>query len=126
MSDGPIVPPEPKTKPKNRHYEPMRGREATFVKPETIAAEFRRRMELVTGSRTAEHDRILFEEHCCNGIEVDRLARIKGMPSWDVDRRISRVLKFITGKGLKHVDGHPATYAEFMWKGRKTAICGII
>lgn len=119
VSDGPILPPEPKTKPKNKHYEPMRGREASFCRPEAIAAEFRRRFELVTGNRTAEHDRILFEEHFINDIDTWRLARIKGMPPWDVDRRINRVLKFLTGKGLHYIDGHVANYTEWMHKRAK-------
>ena len=129
MSDGPILPPEPKTRPKNRHYEPMRGQEASYCKPEAIAAEFRRRLELVTGSRTAEHDRILFEEHFINGVEMYRIARIKACKVWECDYRIRRVLKFMTGKGLKYIDGRPATYAEWVAKrarGRKPPICGII
>ncbi len=119
VSDGPILPPEPKTKPKNKHYEPMRGREASFCRPEAIAAEFRRRMELVIGNRTADHDRILFEEHFINDMDLYRIARIKACKVWECDYRIRRVLKFMTGKGLKYIDGRPATYAEWVSKRAK-------
>ena len=131
MTDGPInLKPEGKTKPKNRHYEPVHGPEAPFCKPEGIAAEFRRRLELVTGSRTAEHDRILFEEHFIHGMETYRIARIKACRVWEADYRIRRVLRFLTGKGLKYRDGRPANYAEWVAKPgrgvRKEAKCGNI
>jgi hypothetical protein len=127
MSDGPInLLPTDKTKPKNKHYEPMRGREASFCRPESIAAEFRRRFELVTGSRTADHDRILFEEHFINGVETWRIARIKASPVWLCDYRIKRVLRFLTGKGLKYRDGRPANYAEWVAKRAKERTSGHI
>ena len=130
MSDGPInLQSEPKSKPKNRHYEPMHGQEAAFCKPEGVAAEFRRRLEMVTGSRTADHDRILFEEHFIHGMETYRIARIKACKVWEADYRIRRVLRFLTGKGLKYIDGRPATYAEWVAKrakDRKPPICGNI
>jgi len=121
MTDGPInLQPTEKSKPKNRHYEPVRGKEAPFTKPEGIAAEFRRRWELVTGNDRAEKDRVLFEEHCMEGLAVDRLARIRACPYWVVDYRIKRVLKFLSGRGLHYIDGHPATYAEWMGKRGKS------
>ena len=123
MTDGPVnLLPEPKVKAKNRYYEPIRGREATFCKPEAIAAEFRRRLELVAGNPRADSDRILFEEHVLNGVETYRLARIKACPVWQCDYRIKRELKFLTGKGLHYIDGHVANSAEWMAKrGREIA-----
>ena len=130
MTDGPInLKPEGKTKPKNRYYEVMRGREATFCKPEGIAADFRRRWDLVTGSDTAEKDKVLFEEHYMNGMDIWRIARIKACPIWHAEHRIRRVLRFLAGRGLKYIDGRPATYAEWVAKrarGRKPPACGII
>ena len=125
MSDGPInLNPLPKEAPQlNRHKQPMRGQEAAFVKPESIAAEFRRRLELVTGSHRADGDRVLFEEHCMKGMETDRLARIKACDAWLVDYRVKRVLRFLTGKGLHYIDGHPATYAEWIGKRSREAPC---
>lgn len=120
MTDGPInLQPLPKDPPLNRHRQPMRGQEAAFVKPESIAAEFRRRLELVRGSRRADGDRVLFEEHVMVGTSVDRLARIRACGAWLIDYRVKRVLKFLTGKGLKYIDGRPATYAEFISKRAK-------
>jgi len=117
MTDGPIsLKPPPKDPPLSRHKQPMRGQEAAFVKPESIAAEFRRRLELVTGNTRADHDRILFEEHCMNGMDLHRIARLKGCYYWQADYRIKRVLKFLKGKGLHYIDGHPATYAEWVAK----------
>ncbi len=120
MSDGPInLNPLQKEAPLSRHRTPYaRNKEAPFCKPEGIAAEFRRRLELVRGSNRADGDRVLFEEHFMRGTEVDRLARIKACDAWLVDYRVKRVLRFLTGKGLKYIDGHAATYAE--WVGKRT------
>jgi hypothetical protein len=118
MTDGPIsLTPLPKDPPLSRHKTPYaRNKEAPFVKPEGIAAEFRRRLELVRGSDRADGDRVLFEEHVMGGTEIHRLARIKACPEWLVDYRIRRVLRFLTGKGLKYLNGRPATYAEWIAK----------
>jgi hypothetical protein len=123
MSDGPInLKPIPKDPPLGRHRTPYnRRKEAPFTKPEEVAAEFRRRWDLVTGSNRAGGDKILFEEHVMVGTSVDRLARIRACGAWLVDYRIKRVLKFLTGKGLKYIDGRPATYAEWMDKRGKEA-----
>jgi hypothetical protein len=132
MTDGPVsLLPIPKGPPTINHSSSTGGNPSPAnLKYLEIAAEFRRRLELVTGSNTADHDRILFEEHCMNGVELYRIARIKASPVWLCDYRIKRVLKFLTGKGLKYRDGHPANYAEWVAKPgrsvRKPPICGII
>ena len=122
MTDGPIsLTPMPKDPPLTRHRQPMRGQEARFVKPESIAAEFRRRLELVTGSERADADRVLFEEHCMSGVETYRLARVTRRPEWWVNHRIFKVLRFMAGKGLKYMNGQPMTYAQWLGQHWPTA-----
>jgi hypothetical protein len=120
MTDGPILPAEQKHRPKNRNYQPIKGQEASFCKPEAIAAELRRRLDLVTGSARADLDRALFEEHCIEGVPLWRLARTRQEPEWLCGQRVTRVLRFVTGKApLRRMDGQLVTYSEALAKGKK-------
>lgn len=92
---------------------------AAFTGPAGYAAEVKMRLARCVNKK--EDDGLIVLVVLCKGVEVEEIAKLRRSTTWDIERRINRVIIYCSGMEPRtHKDDKktPITYEEWCDKGR--------